>query len=389
MMFSHDATSSLPSVESARFEVRTSLVVWFSLLPIGLLLLLVVPGMLPWPYPKDAQLMRELITGEFRPVEFVVGQPYANTVYLYILSGVGADPIGGAYLTYLAAWTSVLVALWLSPSGGRLWLWFPAFAFHLLLVIFTCMHSKELHAMPVLALLLVLCGKRFAPARVLAMAAVVVAYAVYFRTYWAIAAVLAFTFILVRRRVDGPWRMAFAIAGVYMLLLVAYHLATDTYLTDFRTLLWTNRDIDQFSDSAFPNLFANDNVAFDILNAFFALFRLLLPFALLPTGKPQHLVFIVWELATLAAFVVVFRRVWRVPALDARTEFAAAWILAFTMTQALFEPDYGTFLRHQTALLPAFALLTLNALWPARATGQSRPPEASAAGPADQRCAPA
>jgi len=162
-----------------------------------------------------------------------------------------------------------------------------------------------------------------------------------------------------------------AMAAAYVLLFVGYHVATGLYLTDARATLTAGRDIDAFSDTVFLNLFENGSLATDIANALYGFARLLVPVSLVGSGKLEHLVFIGWQLLNVGVFVLAMRRVWWNPRLDPRTEFAAAWILAFLLTQGIFEPDYGTFLRHQTTLLPAFALLCLNAFW--RDDGSTRP----------------
>jgi len=355
---------------------RKSIAVWVSMLLVALPAMFVIPGLLPEHYTFDAQMIRDIVSGADRPTGFEVQASYANTALVYILLGVGDNIASGAWITYLAAWVSVLIALLLAKNGGRLWLWFPAFVWHALMFMYTCMHSKELHAMPALALLLLLCGRRYGALRIVALAAVVIGYAAYFRAYWAIAGMLALAFIVAKHHVRTRGRAMLAMAAAYLLMFVAYHFATGLYLTDARATLTAGRDIDVFSDTLFLNLFDNDNLLADIANALYGFTRLILPVSLLGSGKPEHLAFIAWQLVNVGVFYVAIRRVWWNPDLDARTEFAAAWIVAFLLTQGIFEPDYGTFLRHQTTLLPAFALLCINAFW--RDDGSKRQPPAVA-----------
>jgi len=344
-------------------RIRKSLLAWLSLLPLGLAAVAVLPDFLPIHYTIDAQLIRDYIVREANHLELGVGEFYANTAYVYVMFGVGAHPLLGGMFTYVTAWLSVFVALAVAANGGRFWLWWPACGWHLLLVIFTCMHSKEVHAMPALALALVLCGRRFTWRRVAAIGVVVLLYALYFRYYWALVGLLAASFIVLRHRVTDPKRLALAMAAVYVLMFVAYHAVTNDYLTAIRVVLTANRDVDLFSDSVFYNSLDADSVLNDIFNAAFGFVRLVMPFALLAIGKPQYFLFIAWEVANVVAFAWLFARAWRSPETDARTAFAAAWILAFTLVQGIFEADYGTFLRHQTTLLPALALLAVNTIW--------------------------
>jgi hypothetical protein len=149
---------------------------------------------------------------------------------------------------------------------------------------------------------------------------------------------------------------------------VSYHLATGEYLTDWRNILTEGRDLDLFSDTAFSNPLPATSLAADFANAMLALLRLLVPYTMLASGKVQHLAFAAWELVNVAVFVVLLARAWRRDGASARLVFASAWVIAFTLTQSTFEPDYGTFLRHQTTLLPMLAFIAMETLWPAPAT---------------------
>ena len=351
------------STHAVKIPVRKSVLVWWSMLPVGFALVMTFPAILPVQYMFDAGIIRELIIQGNRPTGLSIGDPFANTAYLYMLAGVGANPQAAAFFTYLVAWASVLMGILLASNGGRYWLWFPAFIWHAILVVFTCMHTKEMHSMPALALMLLLAGTRFTWWRVIALGVVIAGYAGYFRMYWLLAGMLTLAFIVSRRRIRRSSLLALAMFASYLLLFVGYHVITGEFLTDVRAHLTAGRDIDLFSDSLFANFFVNGDLYDDIANALFALGRLIMPVGLIGTGKLQHLAFAVWEALNVGVFVVLFARVWRRRETDARTEFAAAWVLAFTLIQAIFEPDYGSFLRHQTALLPAFAMLALNAFW--------------------------
>jgi len=343
--------------------MRKSIGLWWLMLPIGLALVVVLPRVLPEQYLFDAQFIREHIA-VMNGAGFTLGDSFGNTAYLYVLLGIGASPLAGAYFTYAAAWLAVLVALHLAGSGGRFWLVVPFFVWHTILVVFTGMHSKEVHAMPAMTLLLVLAGERFSPRRVVVMALVVVGYSLLFRKYWAIVGALSAAFIVLRHRRTLPVPGGVAMLVTFFALLVAYHLATGEYLTDWRNILTEGRDLDLFSDTAFANALPPTSLAADFANAMLALARLLVPYTMLASGKLQHLAFAGWELVNVVAFAILLSRAWRRDDASARLVFASSWIIAFTLTQSTFEPDYGTFLRHQTTLLPLLAFVAMETLWP-------------------------
>jgi hypothetical protein len=346
--------------------VRKAIAIWWLLLPLGLATIAVLPGVLPPQYLFDAGYIRDHIASMGPQSGFTVGDSFGNTAYLYYALGIGASHWLAAYATYLAAWLAVLAALALAGSGGRFWLLIPFALWHAVLVVFTGMHTKEMHAMPVMALLLFLAGERFNLRRVAVMAAIVVLYALFFRKYWAAIGALAAAFIVVRHRKWLPIHGGLAVLVIFTGLLVAYHVVTGAYLTEWRSILTEGRDLDLFSDTAFSNAFPPTSLVNDFANAMTALVHLLFPTSMLSSGKVQHLAFALWEIVNVAAFVVLIRRVWRDDGASARLVFAAAWIVAFTLMQSTFEPDYGTFLRHQSTLLPLLAFIALETLWPAR-----------------------
>ncbi|HVE48919.1 MAG TPA: hypothetical protein VNG69_04785 [Casimicrobiaceae bacterium] len=341
--------------------MRKSIASWWLMLPIGIALIAILPRVLPPQYFFDAESIREHIATA--ATGFVLGESFANTAYLYRVLGIGDAPRSAAYVTYLAAWTAVLIALALSNNGGRFVLLLPFFVWHTILVAFTGMYSKEVHAMPALALLLVLAGDRFTLTRVVTMAVIVIGYSLLFRKYWGVVGALAAAFIIVRHRRILPLPGGVAMLGIFFAMLVAYHIATGEYLTDWRNTLTEGRDLDLFSDTAFANALPPTSLLADFGNAMVALVQLLLPVNMLVSGKLQHAAFALWEILNVVVFGVLIARVWRSDHASARLVFAAAWVVAFTLTQSTFEPDYGTFLRHQATLLPLLAYIALETLW--------------------------
>jgi hypothetical protein len=44
-----------------------------------------------------------------------------------------------------------------------------------------------------------------------------------------------------------------------------------------------------------------------------------------------------------------------------RQSAAASWCVAFTIVQGMFEPDFGSFIKHETNLVPMLTYLYLSA----------------------------
>lgn len=101
--------------------------------------------------------------------------------------------------------------------------------------------------------------------------------------------------------------------------------------------------------------------ALGVLSAMIMLGLLIVPVSLLTSGTPYHMasgVLIIGIWAVVLWPVVQGRLAARPAVVNTRSARSAALLLALLFTQSLFEPDYGSYLKHVTPLLPlALALL--------------------------------
>lgn len=134
-----------------------------------------------------------------------------------------------------------------------------------------------------------------------------------------------------------------------------------TYLT-FSRLVATNA-ADMFGGETYMyNIFyGKDNLFGAIINALSGLFQIIFPFRLLQTGRLYHLiifiVFISFTLVFIYHFSAKFQKVSSVNkdlAINSVTSKCVSFIVAFIAVSALFEPDYGSVLRHFTFIIPIF-----------------------------------
>ena len=219
--------------------------------------------------------------------------------------------------------------------------------------------SKEAIAVPVA---LFFCLARSPGSRFLATI-VFLLYAAFFRQYWAICyfyylvVLIAFRMHIANRRLLAALVL---LLGFVLPFMVANAIDFGA-LTEIRMTTNVGRIDSPDSRSAFVNPFENTGLATDIANALLAWAYMNFPVALLLDTVPHYFFFVafqIWSLwffmAGFASFLRDARQVQRSDSIHLR---CAAFVIAYSLTQALFEPDFGSFLRHE--IVVAVPLLIL------------------------------
>ena len=338
----------------------------------GLLLAIAAPSVLPERYYFDADTVRELLADRYAEGS----ESFLSTARAYRLMGFTAlwpEALAGP-LSFALAFAAV--ALGARLAGAT---WHPA-VFALLalwtvpIAIFHGTYSKEVFAIVAIGAMARIA--RGVPGVVLA-AAIAMLYAVGFRTYWAVIVVLWLVLVAGWRAGLGwPARLALVALAILPLSLASEAFA-GLWLSDGRTVVVEAREGDPDSATLFFNPWANTSPLTDLANAAVGWLRLVLPFHLLALGALQHVAFALFQFVNTA----VFARVASVLPRPARGEAptpedwlrasAAAWCVAYTIVQGMFEPDFGSFVKHEANLVPMLMLLV--AMPAVRAATAARP----------------
>lgn len=213
--------------------------------------------------------------------------------------------------------------------------------------------NKEQIALPV-ALWLCAAGSR---ASRIAAAIVFLLYAAFFRQYWLIC-FFYFAALHLALRLHIAKRARLAACIVLVALVVPFALANAfgfEPLTEARVSLNVERVDSPDARSAFNNTFENTGVTTDVANALLAWPYMNLPIALLTRAEPHYALFAAFQLCTVwffaagcAAFLRDARRMARAGSVYLR---CTAFVIAYSLTQSIFEPDFGSFLRHETLFM--------------------------------------
>jgi hypothetical protein len=341
---------------------KTSIVLAFYYL-VGATIALLGPSILPDYYYNDSKYIQELVSDSSTFLS--VTDSYKSTAFFYKAVGLGAliPEWLAALFGYSIAFFLLIILLrkikwhWNLITIAFLGIW------NVLMAVYYGQFSKEPLAFIISFLLVLLCGSKkgnfFAVILILL-------YSPFFRLYWLIVLGLSsVVYLLFKSRFKLTAALAFQIIVALVVSQLAYS-TIDTYLSDARTEVNEIRQSDEESKTLIENIIPNSSAVTDVINSLFNWVRLMLPFYLLTVSSVKYIPFILFELSNLALFIHIARyllknSVFVENLLGAifyrKLLIATSWIFSYSFVQGFFEPDFGSFARHQVVLLPMWMLL--------------------------------
>lgn len=196
-------------------------------------------------------------------------------------------------------------------------------------------------------------------------------YGAFVRPYWTLVAVLIPIVYFTLRRVRRPILIVSAVVLAFITLAVAFQLFRGEQLGATRE--WVNSGrIESSVATLITNPDFGTSPAAGVLSTLVVALFLLVPIPLFAMGS---LYYLVAGFAILVLWVVVAMAIVRGRALrDSRTAWIAAVLVSLFIVLVIFEPDYGSYLKHLTPFLPLFlALIPLRARESSPDTGSSSP----------------
>ena len=343
----------------------------------GIIIASVNTHILPEKYFIDATRIQEIIESfgdeSFSTISSYFFSSYRNTAAFFALLGLNEN--ANPWLIRVVCYSLAFIPLVIAQRTARVhWDWRPysiLAVWNVILAIYLGQYSKEVIPILLIGMILFLSGK--GRLGILPVIIIVASYALFFRIYWflALAYFLSLFFIWKVSARPGCKILFFILAliGIFY----ANYLFTGQYLSDARFNLNISRggSLDPDAVTLIDNIVVNSSILSDLTNTIIAWIMLLFPFYLFGTAGLHHIVFAFWEMVN----VIVFARIVQALAQssksgrenkaqslrwsDPRARTAIFWCIAFSLTQASFEPDFGSFVRHQIVLLPMyfFALL--------------------------------
>jgi len=343
-------------------KINKTTIALFLFYLMGVFIVAIGPSVIPDYYYADSKTIKILIdTGAQGSILF---SSYYNTAFFYKSIGLGSQPI---FLVGLFGYTLAFgVTVFLLKKIK--WRWHPIpilflGAWNILLAVYYGMYSKEPLAFFIVATPLFLAGSRKA---LFLGGSIILLYGLFFRPYWILVlgfCSILFLLITYRYKISVAISLILIIAMGISQIVFSY---SDLYLSDFREELNFTREFKENSKTEIGNIIHNDSPLTDISNSLINWFRLNIPFYLLMVSVFKYLPFIFFQLGNVFLFIYVANNLirrrneiedvlgivaWR------RVSISISWIISFSFVQGIFEPDFGSFARHQMVLLPMWMVL--------------------------------
>lgn len=321
----------------------------------GVAIIVFREDLLPRRFFYDGEHIRQIAQG------FNSGfgdQSYVQVAAIYRWFGLAEHPLLASLLGF-GLGASVLLLLRLRDEGAPSW---PAILLTpvamLLMAIYLGFYSKDVFLVPLVAVALVATTKRRVEVFFFILMLV---YALNFRSYWLLVAI---AYIPIRYAIGRRWKarwVALLIVAALVVFSVVIYFGLGVSPDHYRSVVNNARFNSEDAASAIQPLLPDVGFGAGLVNVLGILPLLVVPVPLLLSGSTYHAgLFLALALLWLFFFVGVARQkrveASKTGAGTARSR-SVALVLALLTVQALFEPDYGSTLRHITPLLPIWVAL--------------------------------
>lgn len=213
--------------------------------------------------------------------------------------------------------------------------------YSLMAMVYISTYSKDL----VVFLVVVLPFIFFEKKKIFIWALFALFYAAIFRNYWFIT--LALFFGMRYFIVHKPKLLLLVIPLYYVVIAFIYHYIFGTSLSMIR--YFTNLDRDTESAQTAINIFIKgDNFFIEGANYYVTLIFLIIPIPLILLAKPFYIILGALIILFFFNFIKLYTKEY------ANNEYTNifSFVISFMLVQSLFEPDYGSFVRHLAPLYP-------------------------------------
>lgn len=327
---------------------------------LGLAFIFIAHNILPPKYYYDANTIKRFMV---YATEFLPLNSYNNTAFFYKLLGFNFSTslLYGGIFTY----TLAFVLLFLNLNMGKISLnrnFIYLFTGWILIAsIYLGQFSKEI-TIVMLSSILLYFAKLNKNKFIFPLIVFISLYAYYFRMYWFIILYFLILFYFFDKK-RGWIKYVFILSGILFMFFLAS--LKGIYFTNAREIVNVNRIGSIDAQTIILNIFPNTNFIFDFLNSTTVFLIFFLPVSIIVKLNIKYILFFLWELLNIWFFIkatnFIFNHKFSLPRyIFNRAKFSIYLIITFTMTQSLFEPDYGSFLKHQIGIISLHLYLLSN-----------------------------
>lgn len=323
---------------------------------LGLYVVMFRSKLLPARFMGDEQTIQELAQGRWSADG---DNSYSQVSAIYRLLGLANEPTSAGFFGFLVACIPyIIVCAKYRSKGSNATVVLVLATGILLSAVYMGTYSKEVFVVPVIILVIL---ARHNVLGLVAICGAMALYAAYFRNYWFLVLIFFLVLSFSMRRISTARHLYIACAGGILVGSILFSFIMGVPSDHFRNSVNIYRAASGDVNTLIPRYIEFGTILDGPINNVLSFIFLQLPFPLLLKFSPYYLVLFV-VLAVL--WIGLFRGIGTIgilrnPDLEARLTRVVLFILAFVMTQAFFEPDFGSALRHLTPFLPLFVMLHL------------------------------
>lgn len=214
--------------------------------------------------------------------------------------------------------------------------------------IFLAQHSKDFIVLTVVSTYLLL--TKYREKGLILFIAIAIIYATLFRQYWIIFTGFFIASKILLRKEFSPTRLIIICSLMLLALSLVFELIVGAPLNHYRTIVNETRisNYDTNAQTMIVDFLPTGNFILEWLNALITWFTLMFPVPLLRLFSAYHIA----NFALISSIFIILFSLGKTAVSNLPARSAFILIICFTFVQSIFEPDYGSFLRHFTPMLP-------------------------------------
>ncbi|MFP4892855.1 hypothetical protein [Paraburkholderia sp. EG304] len=282
------------------------------------------------------------------------GDSFDNLAWFFNFFGLQSFSI--SLVGFLASTIGMFFAIWRSGVTSLKPTEFFLVAFWLVnQTVYIGVPSKEVVISILVLLLLFYNSSRAILALFVVLATLV---AVYFRSYWAITLVATVFLYLAPNGFRKPISLILFALAMFVIVAFVFQKAYGESLDFARQNANEWRDPEEVG-SMIVQFIPGSSMFVGVANVAITLATFVLPVRLITSGSPLQMLGGIGVFFTFAAVFLRYRSAATLFPVGRFETLCFCFLVSFLSTQAIFEPDYGSFLRHLSPVSPLIMLLVL------------------------------
>ncbi|MFT4437027.1 hypothetical protein [Caballeronia sp. 15715] len=343
----------LPALIGESATPDLSAAIWILVLSVLCFVSINHEALLPERFLLDQRYILERMMADVRFEPF--GDSFDNLAWCFRALGIGS--LGISLFGYFVSTLGLLLAVWRSGVASLSFIELIVIFFWLFdQTVYIGLPSKEIVISSAILLILLCRDWRFVILVFIVCTAVV---AIFFRSYWAITLVPTLLLYFGAPVLRKPPLLLLLAVVMFVCVAIDFRIQYGEALDFARQSVNEWRDPSEVA-SLIVQIIPGGNIVSDVSNTMLILGTFLLPLPLILSGVATQTL---GGICTFFSLVYMFGRYQKRTVLGEPGRFdrlCFCFTVSFLATQAIFEPDYGSFLRHLSPISPLLLYLLLS-----------------------------